>query len=122
MTTVTGANAKDLDHHGLAVIRKSKPGGKSYIALIVRPHKEHPFLNCTVTIFDQSGERILFRVDPAIGRAPKIEGLPEGSRVYFNVADEFVDRVEIRCHLNQDEFTSHVFTIPRGQLGKVANL
>ncbi|NNC89055.1 MAG: hypothetical protein HKN82_11405 [Akkermansiaceae bacterium] len=121
MTEITRENAKKLDYHGLAVIRKSQLG-KSYIALIIRPRREHPFGTCGVTIYDKTGKQILFQVDPRVGPAPDLKGFPDGSRIYFHVADELVDDIEVRYHLSANQHQSHVFTIPRGQLGKVANL
>jgi hypothetical protein len=121
MTTVTRENATSLDHHRLDVVRRSQRG-KSYIAIEVRPVEERPFIGCSVTIYDKSGEKILLQFDPTIGQAPKRKGLPKGARVYFHIADEMVDGVEIRYHLHANEFQSHVFTIPRGQVAKIANL
>lgn len=119
MTTVTLENAKQLEHHGLAVIRRSQ-NGKSYIALIIRPTKGHPLISCNVRLYDKRGEKILFQIDPKIGSAPKIDGLPDGARVYFHVADDLVSDVQIRYHLDANESQSHVFTIPLGQLARIA--
>ena len=120
MTSVTLENRRDLDHHVLAGIRISQRG-KSYIALIVRPDEKHPLIGCSVTIYDKTGEKILVQVDPTIGQAKKLEGLPDGSRVYFHVADELVDSVRIMYHLHATGFKAHVFTIEKGMLGKLAN-
>jgi hypothetical protein len=121
MTTVTAANGKSLAHHGLAVICKSQHG-KTFVDLVFRPQKETPFVACSITIYDRAGEKILVQVDPEIHRAPKLKGAPDGSRVFFHVADELVDGVEIMYHLRANEIQSHVFTIKRGELQKVADL
>jgi hypothetical protein len=121
MTTVTAANGKSLAHHGLAVICRSQHG-KSFVDLVFRPQKETPFVACSVAIYDKAGEKILVQVDPEIHRAPKLEGAPDGSRVFFHVADELVDGVEVRYHLRAGENQTHVFTIKRGEIRKVANL
>jgi hypothetical protein len=121
MTTVTAANGKSLAHHGLAVICKSQHG-KTFVDLVFRPQKETPFVACSITIYDKAGEKILVQVDPEIRRAAKLEGAPDGSRVFFHVADEFVDHVEIRYHLDSNDTQTHVFTIKRGELRKLAEL
>ena len=121
MTDVTAGNANKLKHHGLAVIRKSQLG-KSYIALIIRPQKETPLGSCSVTIYHKSGKQILFQVDPIIGSAPKLQGLPDGSRISFHVTDDLLNDIEIRYHLIANARQSHVFTIPRGHLAEVAKL
>ncbi len=121
MTTVTRENATSLEHHRLDVVRKSQKG-KSYIAIEVRPSEGRPLIGCSVTIYDKSGEKILLQFDPAVGQAPKRKDLPKGARVYFHIADEMVDGVKIRYHLHANEYQSHVFTIPRGQVAKIANL
>lgn len=120
-TTVTRANATSLDFHRLDVIRRSQ-NGKSFIAIEVRPAAAHPFSSCSVTVYDKNGDKILLQFDPTVGRTPKRKDLPEGFRAIFHVADELVDEVQIRYHLHANEFQSHVFTIPRGQVGKIANL
>lgn len=121
MTSVTRQNATSLKHHRLDVIRKSQRG-KSYVAIEVRPAEGHPFLACSVTIHDGRGERILLQFDPAVGQAPARDTLPGGSRVYFHVTDDLIDGVEVRYHLHANAIQSHVFTIPPGQLAKIANL
>ena len=120
MTNVTAANGKSLAHHGLAVICKSQHG-KTFVDLVFRPQKETPFVACSITIYDKAGEKILVQVDPEIHRAPKLEGAPDGSRVFFHVADDLVDGVEIRYHLRAHE-QHHVFTIKRGELRRLAAL
>ncbi len=120
MTTVTAANGKSLAHHGLAVICKSEHG-KTFVDLVFRPQKETPFVACSITIYDRAGKKILVQVDPEIHRAPKFEGAPDGSRVFFDVADDLVDGVEIRYHLRANE-QHHVFTIKRGELRRLAAL
>lgn len=121
MTSVTAANGKSLPHHGLAVICKSQHG-KTFVDLVFRPRKETPFVACSLTIHDKTGEKILLQVDPEIHRASRLEGAPEGSRVFFHVADGLVDGVEIRYQLRANENQRHVFTIERGELQKVADL
>ena len=121
MTTVTRENATSLKHHRLDVIRKSQRG-RSYIVVEVRPVEGCPFIGCSVKVYDGSGEKTLLQFDPAIGQAPKRKDLSKGARVYFHVADEMVDDVEIRYHLHANEYQSHVFTIPRLQVAKIANL
>ena len=121
MTTVTRENATSLKHHRMDLVRKSQRG-KSFIAIEVRPVEGHPFNGCSVTVFEKGGEKILLQFDPTVGQAPKRNGLSKGARVYFHVADEMVDDVEIRYHLHANQHQSHVFTIPRGQVGKIANL
>jgi len=121
MTNVTAANCKNLPHHGLAVICKSQRG-KTFVDLVVRSNPKHPFGNCSVTIHDKDGRKVLVQVDPVIRKASRLAGLPEGRRVYFHVADELVDRTEIRYHLHANEFQSHVFTIKMGELRKLAAL
>ena len=121
MTTVNRKNVTSVDFHRLDVIRKSQ-NGKSYIAIEVRPDEAHPFSNCSVTIYEKDGEKILLQFDPTIRQAPKRKDLPKGSRVYFHVADEMIDDVEIRYHLRAKGSQSHVFTIPRGQVAIISNL
>ena len=121
MTTVTAANGKLLAHHGLAVICKSQHG-KTFVDLVFRPQKETPFVACSITIYDNAGEKILVQVDPEIRRAAKLEGTPDGSRVFFHVADKFVDHVEIMYHLHANETQSHVFKIKSGELRRLAEL
>jgi hypothetical protein len=119
MTTVSAANGKALAHHGLAVTCRSQHG-KTFVDLIIRPQKETPFRACSITIYDKNGEKILVQIDPEIHRATKLKGSPDGSRVFFHVADELVDCVEIRYHLRAGEIQSHVFTIDKGELRKLA--
>lgn len=121
MTNVTAENGKSLEHHGLAVICKSQEG-KTFVDLIFRAEKETPFTSCSITVYDQSGKKILLQIDPEIQRAGKIKGLPEGKRIYFHIADEFLDQVEIMYHLHANKFQSHVFRIQQGQLSKLAKL
>lgn len=121
MTMVTAENGKRLDYHGLAVICKSS-NGKTFVDLVFRPQKETPFTGCSLAIYSEDGERTLLRIEPVIRRASRIKGLPEGSRVSFHVADELVDQVEMRYHLHANDFQSHVFTIKKGELGKLAKL
>ena len=121
MTTVTMANGKSLAHHGLAVSCRSQYG-KTSVHLIIRPQIEHPLTNCDVKIYDKAGKTILVQFDPAICQAPPLKGLPNGSRIIFEVADEMVDRVEIRYELHANDYQSHVFTIERGELRGVSKL
>lgn len=122
MTEVTRANATSLDYHRLDVVRKSQ-SGKSYIAIEVRPVAGNPFTGCSVTVYDKKGEKILLQFDPTVELAPTRKGAAKGGqRVHFHIADDMVDNVEIRYHLHANEFQSHVFTIPRGTVAKIANL
>ena len=121
MTSVTASNGKNLDHHGLAVICRSQRG-KTFVDLIFRANPKTPFTNCSITIYDEKGKRILVQIDPEIHQASRLKGLPAGKRVHFHVADEFVDRIEIMYHLNANKFQSHVFTIKKGNLKKLAGL
>lgn len=121
MTVVTAVNGKSLAHHGLAVICKSQHG-KTFVDLTIRPAKENPLVSCSITIYDKAGDKILFQIDPEIRRAPRLVGAPEGSRVYFHVADEFLDHVEIMYHLHANETQAHVFRVQRGELRKLAAL
>ena len=121
MTTVKRENATKLEHHRLDLVLKSQRG-KSYIEIEIRPIEEGGFGNCSVTVYDKKGEKILLQFDPKIGQASKREGLSKGTRVYFHIADDLVDSLEIRYHISANEFRSHVYTIPRGQVTKIANL
>lgn len=121
MTTVTASNGKDLQHHGLAVICKSQ-NGKTFVDMIFRANPKTPFSGCSVTVYDLDGKKVLLQIDPEIRAASRLKGLPEGKRVFFHVADEFVDRIQIRYHLSANAMQSHVFTIPQGGLEKLANL
>lgn len=121
MTTVTASNGKDLQHHGLAVICKSQ-NGKTFVDLIFRANPKTPFSGCSVTVYDLKGEKILLQIDPEVRGALRLKGLPDGKRIFFHVADEFVDRIKIRYHLSASTMQSHVFTIPPGGLKELAKL
>lgn len=121
MTSVTATNGKALTHHGLAVSCRSQ-SGKTFVSLTIRPHEKTGLVRCSVTIYDEKGERILVQIDPVANKAPKLKGLPDGSRTHFHVADELVDRIQVRYLLPANEFQSHVYTIKRGELGKLAKL
>jgi len=121
MTTVTAANGKSLAHHGLAVSCRSQYGNTS-VHLIIRPQIENPLINCQVIIYDKGGKNILVQFDPEIRQAPPLKGLPNGSRIIFKVADEMVDRIQIRYVLHATDYQCHVFTIERGELRRLAAL
>lgn len=115
MTDVTAANCKTLAHHGLEVKRRSQHG-KSSVELMVRPDEKTPFIALDVTIHNEDGKKIMAQFDPKIDKAPGKAGLPDGSRVFFHVADELIDRIQIRYHLRANENQTHVFTIKPGDL------
>jgi hypothetical protein len=115
MTEVTAANGKTLAHHSLEV-KCSSQHGKSFVELMVRPDGNTPFSACDVTIYNEDGKKIMAQFDPKIDKAPGKAGLPDGSRVFFHVADELIDHVQLRYHLRANETQSHVFTIKPGGL------
>ena len=121
MTIVTAENGKSLEHHGLAVICKARDG-KTFVSLVFRPSKKTPFTGCSLTIRSKGDERILMQIDPAIGRALRVKGLPDGSRVSFHIADELVEEMEVLYHLYASKLQSHVFVIKRGELRKLSKL
>lgn len=121
ITTVTAANGKNLDHHRLAVSCKSQ-NGKAFVHLVFRPNDNTPFTNCSVTIYDDKGKNILVEFNPLIDEATTEKGLPAGRSIRFHVADELVDRIEIRYYLHANDYQSHAFTIGRGELKKLAKL
>ena len=121
MTTVTSANGKSLPYHGLAVSCKSQYGRTS-VHLIIRPQIKNPLIGCHVIIYDEGGKKIQVQFDPEIRRAPPLKGLPDGSRIIFEVADEFVDRVQVSYLLHATDLQEHVFRIERGDLREVSAL
>jgi hypothetical protein len=118
---VTANNARSLPLHTLEVKCRSR-NGTSIVDVIFRPQKENPFVICSVSIFDKKGEKKLITFTPLDYKTPKVDGVADGSCIYFEVADELVDSVEIAYKLQASMYSLHYFTIKNGELRKIAQL
>ena len=116
-TTVTAKNRDKLPHHSLEVTCKPGAPGVTRVVIYIGADEGHPLEDASVKVFRKES-----REYPYLAKWQQAISAGKPPHLYFHVADDLLDRVEVAYMLDAGGEQSHRFTIKPGELQKLARL